>query len=65
MIERGCDMRDEITSDDEYREALNAVRPFFDNEPSAGTADAEAFDRLCLAIEAYENRHDPFSEIAT
>ncbi len=65
MIERGRDTRDEITSEVEYREALTAVRPFFDNEPAAGRADAEAFDRLYLAIEASENLHYPLSEIAT
>ncbi|MDH4439262.1 MAG: hypothetical protein QE284_02655 [Rhizobium sp.] len=64
MIERSRNMLDEIKSEDEYREALAAVRRFFDNDPATGSADAEAFDRLYLAIEAYENVHYPLSEIA-
>lgn len=48
-------LRDEA----EYQAALKTVRPFFDMEPAAGTAEAERFDALVLLIEEYEARHYP------
>ncbi len=53
-------LRDEA----EYQAALKAVRPYFDAEPSAGTAEAAHFDALVLLIEEYEARHFPIPRAA-
>jgi HTH-type transcriptional regulator/antitoxin HigA len=58
-------MRYEIIGEGEYRKALAALRPYFDVEPAAGSVDAEDFDRLFLAIQAYENLHYALTEIAS
>ena len=46
-----------LQSEDEYEAALNAVRPYFENEPAADTPAAAHFDALVLLIEQYEARH--------
>jgi HTH-type transcriptional regulator/antitoxin HigA len=38
---------------------LKAVRPYFEIEPVADSAQAAHFDALVLLIEEYENRHFP------
>ena len=48
-------LRDEA----EYEAALIAVRPYFDDEPAAGTPEAANFDALTLLIEDYEARLYP------
>jgi HTH-type transcriptional regulator/antitoxin HigA len=54
----------EISNDSEYRAALSAVRPFFDDEPEEGTTEALEFDRLVTLIEDYEALHFPVTENA-
>lgn len=44
-------------TEEEYRAALKAVRPYFDMEPAADTPEAAHFDALVLLIEQYEARH--------
>jgi HTH-type transcriptional regulator / antitoxin HigA len=53
-------LRDET----EYEAALKAVRPYFENEPEAGTFEAAHFDALVLLIEDYEARHYPIPRAA-
>ncbi|MNE19838.1 hypothetical protein D3C80_1129350 [compost metagenome] len=53
-------LRDET----EYEAALAAVRPYFDNEPQADTAEAAHFDALVLLIEDYEARRYPIPRAA-
>lgn len=48
-----------LADEGEYEMALRAVRPYFDEEPDAGTPEAAHFDALCLLIEEYERRHYP------
>ncbi|MCM2476608.1 transcriptional regulator [Rhizobium sp. CG5] len=48
----------------EYQAALQAVRPYFDNEPEEGTFEAAHFDALVLLIEDYKNRHYPIPRAA-
>ena len=50
-------LRDEA----EYEAALLAVRPYFDDEPAADTAEAANFDALTLLIEDYEARLYPIA----
>jgi HTH-type transcriptional regulator/antitoxin HigA len=50
-----------LANEDEYQAALLAVRPYFDHEPEAGTAQAAHFDALTLLIEEYEDRNYPIS----
>lgn len=46
-----------LQNEEEYETALKAVRPYFEAEPAAGTAEAAHFDALVLLIEEYESRH--------
>jgi HTH-type transcriptional regulator / antitoxin HigA len=46
-----------LQSEEEYRAALKAVRPYFEMEPKADTQEAAHFDALVLLIEHYEARH--------
>lgn len=53
-------LRDEA----EYEAALEAVRPYFDDEPDRDTPQAQNFDALTLLIEDYERRHYPIPRAA-
>ncbi|MBP2557699.1 HTH-type transcriptional regulator/antitoxin HigA [Neorhizobium galegae] len=46
----------------EYEAALKAARPYFENEPDAGTIEAAHFDALVLLIEEYEAKHYPIAQ---
>ena len=46
-----------LQSEEEYRAALKAVRPYFEVEPAPDTPEAAHFDALVLLIEQYEARH--------
>lgn len=46
-----------LQSEEEYRAALKAVRPYFETEPAAEAPEAAHFDALVLLIEQYEARH--------
>jgi HTH-type transcriptional regulator / antitoxin HigA len=48
-----------LRDEDEYQAALKAIRPYFDNEPNPGTAEAENFDAIFMLIENYEAKHYP------
>ncbi|EHS48923.1 putative transcription regulator with HTH domain-containing protein [Rhizobium sp. PDO1-076] len=48
----------EILKDEgDYHAALQKVRRFFEQEPAAGTSDADEFDALVQLIEVYETKH--------
>ena len=46
-----------ITTEAEYEAALDEIEHYFDKEPAPGTPEAERFDVLARAIEAYESEH--------
>jgi len=48
-----------LLDETEYAAALLAVRPYFENEPDAGSLQAAHFDALMLLIEAYEAKNHP------
>jgi HTH-type transcriptional regulator/antitoxin HigA len=48
-----------LQTEQEYEEALVAVRPYFDQEPAPDTAEAAHFDALVLLIQDYEARCYP------
>lgn len=43
----------------DYKAALRAVAPFFENEPKPGTPDGDRFEIMLTLIEAYEAKHFP------
>lgn len=46
-----------IRNEADYNWALAEVEPYFENEPAAGSAEADRFDILSTLIEAYEAKH--------
>ena len=48
-----------IRSAEDYKAALALVAPYFDNEPEAGTEDADRFEILIALIQAWESKHFP------
>jgi HTH-type transcriptional regulator/antitoxin HigA len=48
-----------IKNDQNYRAALKAVSPLFDNEPEPGTPEGDWFDVMITLIESYETKHFP------
>jgi HTH-type transcriptional regulator/antitoxin HigA len=46
-----------IETEAEYEAALDEIERYFDEEPAPGTPEAERFDELARAIEAYEAEH--------
>ncbi|NXZ90016.1 transcriptional regulator [Serratia fonticola] len=48
-----------IRSEDDYKAALKAVSPLFDNEPEMNTPEGDYFEIMCLLIEEYEKKHYP------
>ena len=50
-----------IRTEADYKAALAAVSPLFDNEPEPGSEEEACFDALCTLIEAYERKHYPMS----
>lgn len=50
-----------IRTEADYQAALQAVAPYFDNEPQAGSDDADQFEVLLLLIEHYEASHYPIA----
>jgi HTH-type transcriptional regulator/antitoxin HigA len=53
-----------LMTEAEYEEALQAIRPYFENEPEEGTAAAAHFDALTLLIEHYEDKHYPMQHVS-
>lgn len=48
-----------IRNEKDYKAALNAVSPLFDNEPEPGTPEGDYLEVMITLIEAYETRHYP------
>ena len=48
-----------IRNEKDYEAALQAVSPWFDHEPDAGTPEADCFEILLMLIEKYETEHYP------
>jgi HTH-type transcriptional regulator/antitoxin HigA len=48
-----------IRNDQDYRAALKALSPLFDNEPEPGTPEGDHFDIMLTLVEAYEAKHFP------
>ncbi len=45
-----------LRSEADYDAALEEIERYFDNEPKAGTPEADRFDVLAAAIEDYERK---------
>ena len=50
-----------IRNEANYEAALRAVSSWFENEPAAGTPEADQFEVLLTLIEAYERKHFPLA----
>lgn len=48
-----------IRTEQDYKAALSAVSPMFDNEPALNTPEGDYFEIMCLLIEEYEKKHYP------
>jgi hypothetical protein len=48
-----------LRSEADYEAALSAIERYFENEPKAGTLDANRFDLLALVIENYAKKRWP------
>jgi HTH-type transcriptional regulator/antitoxin HigA len=48
-----------LHSEADYDAALNEIERYFENEPKAGTPEADRFDLLALIIEDYERKRWP------
>jgi len=46
-----------IHTEEEYEAALKAVEPYFDQELSTGSEEADRFEIMVMLIEAYEAKH--------
>ena len=46
-----------IRTETDYEAALKEIEQYFENEPEAGTAEADRFDLLAALIGAYEQAH--------
>ncbi len=50
-----------IKTEADYDDALRIVSPYFDQEPPAGTLEADHFEIMVTLIEAYEAKHHPIA----
>ena len=50
-----------IRTEADYQAALQAVAPYFEHEPQAGSEEADQFEVLLLLIEHYEASHYPIA----
>ncbi len=48
-----------IHNEAEYKAALKAVSPYFDNEPKLGSSEADFFEIMLTLIESYEAKNFP------
>ena len=48
-----------IHNEVEYKAALKAVSPFFENEPKLGSSDADFFEIMLTLIQSYEAKSFP------
>jgi len=52
-----------IRTEADYQAALKAVAPFFDEEPIAGSDDADRFEVLLALIQLFEAKNYPIDSI--
>lgn len=50
-----------IHSEDDYKAALSAVEPLFDDQPELGTPEGNFLEVMILLIEKYEAEHYPIA----
>ena len=50
-----------IRNKKDYEASLKTVSPWFDQEPEAGSEDADRFEILITLIQAYEAKHHPIT----
>ncbi len=48
-----------IRNEEDYRAALKAISPLFDNEPEPNTPEGDFLEVMIVLIEAYEQKHFP------
>lgn len=48
-----------IKNEQDYKAALRAVEPMFDDEPREDTPEGDFFEIMCVLINEYENKHYP------
>ena len=48
-----------LRTEADYESALEEIELYFENEPTAGSPEADRFDLLALIIEDYERKHWP------
>jgi HTH-type transcriptional regulator/antitoxin HigA len=48
-----------LCSESDYERALAEITPYFEKPPAEGTGEADRFDLIATAIEAYERKHWP------
>jgi len=46
-----------IRNEGEYKAALKAVSPFFENEPRLGSSESDLFEMMLALIQSYESKH--------
>lgn len=46
-----------IRNEEEYKAALKAVSPFFENEPKLSSSEADFFEIMLALIQSYESKH--------
>lgn len=46
-----------IRNEGEYKAALKAVSPFFENEPQLGSSESGLFEIMLALIQSYESKH--------
>lgn len=51
-----------LRTEADYDWALAEIEAYFDEEPEAGSPDADRFDVLARLIESYENEHWPIGK---
>lgn len=51
-----------IRTEADYKAALAAVSPLFDNEPDPDSEEGAALDAMITLIEAYERKHYPIGK---
>ena len=49
----------QIHNEQDYRAALRAISPMFDNQPESNTPEGDFFDAMVLLVETYEAEHYP------
>jgi HTH-type transcriptional regulator/antitoxin HigA len=50
-----------IRTEQDYKAALSAVSPMFENEPALNTPEGDYFEVMCILIYEYEKKHYPIT----